>query len=74
MKKLKLSKKTIQKLNYNDLEHIQGGYFTDGCPTGGCTDGCGILQTMGMCTRGGCTDDCDNGSPSYVACPTLAGC
>ena len=63
MKKKKVILKSL-KVNSFVTKEVKGGNadFTvwtlcNGC-TGGCTDGCGPLETWGNCTQLYCTNDC----------------
>ncbi|MGC5743888.1 hypothetical protein [Chryseobacterium sp. NFX27] len=62
-KTLKLKKKTISSLDQTLASKIKGGELgiDNGIWTGGCTDGCGGMQSVLMCTHADCTADCTNG-------------
>ena len=72
MKKLRLKKDVVVKLSENEMEQIRGGALADrkinqvaglwsfvGDCTGGCTDGCGIMNTEWNCTKTECSANCD---------------
>jgi len=64
MKKLRLNKKVISKLNSYEMNHLKGGIFDEpgyDIFTSGCTDGCttsNTFQSAWRCTKSGCTADC----------------
>ncbi|WP_343608299.1 hypothetical protein [Chryseobacterium oranimense] len=62
-KTLKLKKKTISSLDQNLASKIKGGKegIDNGLWTGGCTDGCGGLQSILNCTNADCTANCTDG-------------
>lgn len=70
LKKLKLQKDTITKLEDKDQNNLKGGFSS------GCSDGClspWRHTDVWNCSNGGCTNDCGYcGDPTWIGsanCP-----
>jgi hypothetical protein len=61
--KLSLKKEAMSNLNKAHMERIQGGAWSKGNCTTGCTDGCTgtlSLKSAWNCTDADCTNNCDD--------------
>ena len=63
-----MNKETITKLNDDQMNQANGGWYSQGC-----TDGCGGAGTFASawrCTKGACTNDCFGTINSAAVCRT----